>query len=139
MPADERMMVLLAVDPGTAKCGLAVVTQAGEVLARRVVETRQLPQAARELVDAHGVTGVVVGNRTGARRAIELLRDVVAPRPISQVEEHLSSVEARRRYFGDHPPRGLWRLVPLGLRVPPCPVDDYGAVILAERFLANRA
>lgn len=54
------------------------------------------------------------------------------------VDEHLTSVEARRRYLADHPGRGLSRLLPAGLRTPDRPYDDYVAVILAERFFAGR-
>jgi hypothetical protein len=54
------------------------------------------------------------------------------------VDEHLSSVEARSRYLDDHKPRGIARLIPKGMRTPPEPIDDYAAVVLAERYLKTR-
>ena len=53
--------------------------------------------------------------------------------PVRVVEERGSTLEARRRYFADHPPRGWRRLVPLSLQVPPQEYDDYVAVLLIER------
>jgi len=55
--------------------------------------------------------------------------------PVTMVSEELTSRLARERYWEDNPPRGLARLIPLGLRVPPRPVDDYAALIIAERLL----
>ncbi len=138
-PANDAAAVVLAIDPGTAKCGLAVVDDRRRVHARTVVEASGLTDAVAALLRAHPVTHVVVGDRTGARRIAARLREVAGSRPVLPVDEHLSTLEARRRYFRDHPPRGWRRLLPPGLRVPPCPTDDYVAVILAERFLAASA
>ena len=44
---------------------------------------------------------------------------------------------ARELYFREHPPRGWRRLVPTGLQLPPVPVDDYAAILIARRFLAR--
>lgn len=131
-------VVVLAVDPGSHKCGLAVVDEALAVHERRVVETEALAGAVHELLASHPVTHLVTGNRTGSRRVLPLLRELAGGRPVLPVEEHLTSVEARQRYFRENPPRGWRRLIPLGLQVPPCPVDDYAAVLLAERFLGER-
>ena len=57
---------------------------------------------------------------------------------ITLVDEHLTTLEARARYFVEHPPTGLKRLLPVSMQVPPEPYDDYVAVILGERFLASQ-
>ncbi len=125
-------MTVLAIDPGRDKCGLAVV-QPGRVLHREVVARDRLGGRVAELAAAYAVQVVVIGDATGSQ---QVLREVSGlGRPVELVPERGTSLEARRRYFRDHPPRGLARLVPEGLRVPPRPVDDYVAVILAERFL----
>jgi hypothetical protein len=36
-----------------------------------------------------------------------------------------------------YPPKGLTRLIPKSLRVPPRPVDDIVAILLIERYLKN--
>ena len=51
--------------------------------------------------------------------------------------EKFTTLDARKRYWIENPPKGLWKLVPEGLRLPPRPYDDYAAVLLGERFLEN--
>lgn len=129
--------VVIAVDPGRDKCGVAVVARAGKVLHKSVVAAGRLAETVRELAVGYGISTVVVGDRTGRREAMAALT-ALAPDgralDVRAVDEHRSTDEARARYWRDNPPRGLGRLVPVTLRVPPVPVDDYVAVILAERF-----
>ena len=54
---------------------------------------------------------------------------------IVTVNEQNSTLEARDRYWLMYPPKGLQRIVPAGLRVPPRPVDDIVAILLIERYL----
>jgi hypothetical protein len=51
------------------------------------------------------------------------------------VNERDSTLEARDLYWKEVPPRGWRRLVPLSLQVPPEPIDDFAAVVLARRHL----
>jgi hypothetical protein len=82
----------------------------------------------------HGAGKVVLGDRTGSREfAGEIAQEHPSPE-ILFIDEHMSSMEGRRRYLLDHPRPGLGRLIPVSLRVPGEPFDDYVAVVLAERF-----
>ena len=58
---------------------------------------------------------------------------------IELVNEQNSTVEARSRYWQMYPPQGLNlnRLLPIGLRTPPQPVDDIVAIILIERYVQH--
>ena len=56
---------------------------------------------------------------------------------ITVVEEAHSTEEARTLYWQENPPKGLKKLIPLGLLVPPIPLDAYAAVILVRRFLED--
>ena len=49
----------------------------------------------------------------------------------------MTTLQARKRYWDIYPPKGLWKLVPLSLRVPPIPYDDVVAIILVEQYLEN--
>ncbi len=129
--------VVLAVDPGTAKCGVAVVARGAppRVLHRAVVETSGLAAHVLPLLAAHGVEAVLVGNATNGRPVAQAVRALLPPDfPLHQVEEAYTSERARRRYFAENPPRGLARLIPAGMRTPPVPVDDWVAVLLAEAY-----
>lgn len=131
---DPRRRVVLAVDPGRTKCGVAACAP-GTVIARAVVAPEALPALVREWQARHGVTEIVIGNRTTSARVIALLEGA-GIRP-SLVDEAGTTLRARARYFAEHPPRGWRRLVPRGLQVPPEPYDDYAAVLLAEAVLGD--
>ena len=133
---------ILAVDPGKDKCGVALVADDGQILFRRVVPSASLGHWVQHLTGQHPVRAVVVGGGTYSqpiRRLLEGLQAVRAAGGLRVVEEAGSSGEARRLYWRLHPPRGLWRLIPVGLRVPPEPWDDLAAVVLARRFLQGQA
>ncbi len=127
-------MIVLAVDPGREKCGLAVV-EPGRVLHREVVARAHLRQRAGELAQSFSVAVVVVGDATASQDVIAELAEL--GKPVQVVPEAGTTLEARRRYFQEHRPRGVYRFLPPGLRVPPEPYDDYVAVLLAERYLSG--
>ena len=128
--------MILAIDPGREKCGLAVVRKDGSVVLREVVPTMALAARLREVGSAHAVDVVVLGDRTGSKETAEVVRGCLPQVQIHLVDEHRSTEEARKRYFAENPPRGWRRLIPRGLLVPPIPYDDHVAIILAERYLS---
>jgi RNase H-fold protein (predicted Holliday junction resolvase) len=123
---------VLAIDPGRAKCGVAVGRR-GAILARAVVPMDVLVHTVRVWVEAFGVGEVLLGAGTGHDRVRALLAAVPDLPPVRTVAERGSTLEARRRYFAEHPPRGWRRLLPPSLQVPPEAYDDYAAVVLIER------
>lgn len=138
--------VIVAVDPGREKCGVAVVTGDLELISKEIVSREEAVHRVLELAKKHGAGKVVLGDRTGSREfAGEIAKAKRAcstsidnqehPSPeIIFIDEHMSSMEGRRRYLLDHPLCGLLKLIPVSLRTPGEPFDDYVAVILAERF-----
>jgi hypothetical protein len=49
------------------------------------------------------------------------------------IAERMTTLEARGLYWTLHPPTGLARLIPLSLRVPPRPIDDFAAWAIMKR------
>ncbi len=137
---EERCV--LGIDPGTAKCGLAVVDEKGVCLHRAVVPVDQVEAELVHLADSYPLAVLVLGDKTGAadfQRKLRRLRSGsgrLAAMQWSMVDEHLSSVEGRRRYLQEHR-RGWRRFVPIGLQVPGEPYDHYVAEVLARRYLAG--
>ena len=135
---DERRKSVLAIDPGRAKCGVAVVRRSGpdslDVLHQRVVSTADLPAVLTDLTTRFSPDAVIVGNGTTADRALEAARRSTGL-DVQVVDEKFTSLLARKRFFQENPPRGLRKLIPVSLQTPPRPIDDYVAVILAERYL----
>ena len=123
---------VLAIDPGRDKCGVAVLSPAGALLFRQVVPTTQLENVVSTLVEKHAPT-IIMGNGTtsaAAKERVEALGGAV-----TLVDEYRTTDAAKSAYWEAYPPHGWRRLVPRGLLVPPVPVDDFAAVILAQRFL----
>lgn len=127
--------VVLAVDPGRAKCGLAVMDSGGGVLCREVVATASLASRVQDLLQAISPSCLVVGDGTGSAPVIASLHAIRGGVPLHCVDESHTSEMARKRYLAENPPRGLRRLLPSFLRTPEEPYDDYVAIILAERWL----
>ncbi len=129
--------MLLAIDPGQAKCGWALVDQDGTVVARGICARWSLQSELASLAAQYPVDRLVLGNRTGHRTILaELLASAEWRTKVCLVEEDRSSEEARRRYVLATT-RGWRRIIPASFRSPKGPYDDYVAVILAERFLKN--
>src|SRR5690606_37189659 len=132
--------VVIAVDPGREKCGFAVVSTAGEVVYKAVLDIAALPAAVQRWAgdETVEVASWVLGDRTGAKAAASVLREAGVPeRLIRTVDEHRSSEAGRRRYWREKPPRGWRRLIPTSMQAAPEPYDDFVAVELAHRYLAG--
>lgn len=130
-------MTVLAVDPGTSKCGLAVVGREGGCLQRVIVNREDLITQVRQYLESFPVERVLVGGATGSKPVVQELKQHLSV-PIEVVNEFRTTERARGRYFKDHPPRGFWRLVPLGLQTPSVAIDDYAAIVMAEDWFSGK-
>jgi RNase H-fold protein (predicted Holliday junction resolvase) len=130
------MAPILGIDPGTRKCGYAVIeTALSPPLALGIVEVEKLGARLAELTALFTIRAVALGGGTHA----EVIGDMVraAGLPLTIVDETETTLRARARYFQAHPPVGWKRFVPRGLLLPPCPIDDFAALLIAERFLEH--
>jgi RNase H-fold protein (predicted Holliday junction resolvase) len=125
--------LVLGIDPGSEKAGFALVAEDGAACAQGIVPVAELPARLQGLPELVRVTAIALG--AGTRTA--QTRQALAPlgKPIVQIDEYETTRQARELYFQAHPPRGWRRLVPLGMQTPPCPVDDFAAIIIARRYL----
>ncbi len=127
--------VILGVDPGTRKAGYALVDGAGDVLIMGIEDIQRLPARLAEIGATHEIEAVALGTGTNAARIGTVLAAIGVP--VHPVDERETTLRARALYFADHPPRGWRKLIPLGMQVPPRPIDDYAAVLIARRYLAD--
>ena len=128
---------VLAVDPGRDKCGVAIVDSRLTILHRQVVATQRLDGAARDLVRRFDPDVILVGNGTFSREARQILEQVEGSPPLITVDERHTTERARLEYWRMNPPRGIWRLVPQGLRHPPEAYDDLAAYVMARDYLSG--
>ncbi|MHB8147948.1 MAG: RuvC family protein [Vulcanimicrobiaceae bacterium] len=126
---------ILGVDPGTRKVGYALLDAQGTVLERGIEEPLRLRERLLALAKGRTIQAIALGKGTNARLVRAELTAIGAP--IHLVDERSTSLGARTLYFDDHPPRGWRRLIPRSMQLPPCPIDDYAAVLIARRLLAE--
>jgi RNase H-fold protein (predicted Holliday junction resolvase) len=137
-------LTLLAIDPGRAKCGLAVVCEpdtpheAPVCLERRVVETGRLTLAVGEILRKRPeIARFLLGNATHSATLRKALTAQFSHMPLEIVNEFNTSVRARARYVQENPAPGWRRLLPPGMRSPEVPYDDYAALLLAEDYFSQ--
>lgn len=129
--------MILGIDPGTRKCGYALVATTGRPPeAFGIVETDALPTLVAQLLTRHTIAAIAMGSGTYAQNLCALLAGLGVP--VRLVDERDTTLRARARYFADWPPRGWRRLIPRGMLLPPRPIDDYAALLIAERYLQGQ-
>ncbi|SMC38924.1 resolvase [Sporomusa malonica] len=132
--------LVLSIDPGREKCGIAVVHKELGIIHKAIIPTTELITTVATLAAAYNLTTAVIGDGTSSQTARKSLAAIAVngqKLTITPVNEHHSTDEARKRYWVNNPPQGLKRLIPTSMQVPPVPVDDYVAVILAERYFSG--
>lgn len=132
---------IIAVDPGRKKCGVAAMDAAGKVFEKGIVELEDFADYLKEIkTKIADIRVVAVGDGTGKAPVLEAAREVFGEAvEVVVVKETDTTIIARRKYFEENRPRGLLRLLPAGLRVPPGPVDDFAAVVIGEIYIKGQA
>ena len=125
----------LGIDPGRSKTGLALVNGAGKIVKLHIAESQNIDNEIVEFIKNSCPVHIVLGNGTNSRNIGESVKRVLNDVMVAVVEEAHSTEEARTLYWQENPPKGLKKLIPLGMLVPPVPLDAYAAVILVRRFL----
>jgi RNase H-fold protein (predicted Holliday junction resolvase) len=131
-------MNILGFDPGKDKCGVALRNKLGKIELHEVIPSNQVISRLRILIEQHEVSLMVMGDQTTSKIwRQKLLNELPTSMSIKLINEYKSSLEARDLYWKMYPAKGLLRLIPEGMRLPPRPIDDLVAIILIERYLAN--
>ena len=131
---DSSKKLILGIDPGREKTGLALV-RGDEVVWRKIIAPADLETEIRALLQEHAIEKMALGHSTSSQNARQILETADFGReiPVQIVPETGSTLEARALYFAHNPPRGWRRIVPLSLQTPPENVDDFAAVVIARR------
>lgn len=130
-------MAFMGIDPGRDKCGVALLTAAGEIKFQRVTATEDLDAVIKSLAAEFPIEAVILGDGTTHKAAAAKV--TAAGLRFQLVDEKHTTEEARRLYWKKNPPRGWRRLLPTSMQVPPEPVDAIVAEILVRRFLEAKS
>lgn len=134
-----KTQIILGLDPGRDKCGVAVIDGKQKVLYHQVIDSKQAIAIIQQLVRQYAVNLIVMGNGTTSKAWQQQIESDLSNVSIVTVNEANSTLEARDRYWIMYPPKRIERLIPQGLRTPPRPVDDIVAILLIERYLTSIA
>lgn len=144
--------MILGIDPGRGKTGWVITDEGGELLLSGIFPTgegERFFQGMKELAPetiapfvleggADKIGGIrlrecVIGNGTGKELLFSLAQTL--PLRVKLVPEKGTTVLSRDLYWRIHPPKGLLRILPASLRVPPRDVDDLAAWAIVLRHL----
>ena len=129
------MSVIVSVDPGREKCGIAVVNSSGSILKRIVVSTNDVVETLSEFIKKYSAEKILLGSGTFSKTVKKMIIESLPDISIDVIDETHSTEIARKLYFKEYPPKGIFKIIPLGLQIPPVPYDDFAAVVLAKKYL----
>ena len=127
---------ILAIDPGREKTGIAILKNS-DVLEHKIINSEELVQIIKSLLEKYIIKTIVMGNGTSSKKKYDLLKQEFIDRDIVLINEYRTTDEARKLYFQENPPKGWKKLIPLGMQVPPVPVDDYAAIVIGKKYLKD--
>lgn len=127
---------ILAIDPGREKTGIAILKNS-DVLEHKIINSDELVQIIKSLLEKYIIKTIVMGNGTSSKKKYDLLKREFIDRDIVLMNEYRTTDEARKLYFQENPPKGWKKLIPLGMQVPPVPVDDYAAIVIGRKYLKD--
>lgn len=127
--------IVLAIDPGVKKCGVAVVDRHLKFKIGKVLPNEILISEINTLLLTYQIGHIVIGNGTNSEKIIDCIQRNFPAITISKVAEKYTTMQARKRYFDVYAPTGLLKILPATLRIPPRPYDDFAALLIAENFL----
>ena len=127
---------ILAIDPGREKTGIAILKNS-DVLEHEIINSEELVQIIKSLLEKYIIKTIVMGNGTSSKKKYDLLKREFIDKDIVLINEYRTTDEARKLYFQENPPKGWKKLIPLGMQVPPVPVDDYAAIVIGRKYLKD--
>jgi len=124
-------MIILAIDPGKSKCGVAILSE-DHCIYRKVYKSTSLKDKIKNLADTYNFNLVVVGNGTYSKYFINLLEKDYE---VKTIDESNSTLEGRKLYFYYNPPVGLKKFILKGLLSSSVDIDDYVAEVIGKRYI----
>ena len=129
--------MIMAIDPGRDKCGVVVMNYEGNIKYQSVIETSSLETVLTELSGTFELKTIVLGDGTTSKEARRRITSTLPNIKIEVVNERHTTEEARKLYWKKNPPCGWRRLLPISMQMPPVPVDDIAAEVLANKYRAK--
>jgi|AntRauTorckE6833_2_1112554.scaffolds.fasta_scaffold00122_14 RNase H-fold protein (predicted Holliday junction resolvase) len=130
--------MLLGIDPGRSKCGVAVLTEDGKEVLKDISKTSELSKKLEDILENYSIDKVVLGNGTYADKIYNILKLLFDENKIIFINEENSTYLAEQKYLKENPPLGLSFLNKIMKFKPKRALDDYTAVVLVKKYLKNK-
>jgi len=144
--------MICSADPGKFKTGFAVTDDAGNLLFSAIIPAAGQSLIAEAIEDKNAdriavfkcegkvpenfdIKEVLIGNGTTHDELVKILDGKI---DVKLVDEYGTTLEGRKLYWELHPPRGIWKIFPVSLRLPPRDVDDLAAWAIIKRFIDSK-
>tara|TARA_Y100001968_G_scaffold87923_1_gene78963 strand:+ start:13901 stop:14338 length:438 start_codon:yes stop_codon:yes gene_type:complete len=129
------MSFLIAIDPGSKKCGILLADiELKTVLKGDVVATSSLISIINLWKKRRKIDSIIIGNGTRSND-LEIEIKSKTSIPVVLVEERNTTLRARERYWEIWPKNFFLKLLPDGMVVPLGNLDAIAALLLLEDFL----
>ena len=129
--------IVLSIDPGRKKCGMAVVNDRLKFITGMVVNNHELLQQVQLCLDRFKIKKILIGSGTNSPEIYDRVKKKFPNWVITEVAEKNTTIQARKRYFETYPPTGFAKILPISFRIPPRPYDDFAALVIAERYFQS--
>ena len=130
--------MLMGIDPGRNKCGIAILTKEGEEVFKDIFRTSNLSKKIEELLNEYQIEKCILGNGTYSDKVFNILDLLIDKKKIKFIEEENTTYLAEQKYRKENPPLGLQFLNKIIICKPNKPLDDYVAVLLVKKYLDKR-
>ena len=132
--ADNDCKYILAIDPGSHKVGYAVVYENLTHGDMGIVSPNELDGIFNKYYSKLEKSVLVIGDGTKSNNICEIFKKLFPDGTIIKVNEKNTTFEARKKYFIENPPKGIWKLIPITMQSPDRPIDDYAAWMIGEKY-----
>ncbi len=129
---------IIAIDPGTKKCGLLIADiSRNHLIDAKVVTKDEVINLIVQWSNQYSFQLIIIGNGTNSKYWVEKLEKNKLS-PIELVEEKGTTLRARTRYWEIYPPGFFLSLIPKGMLLPPKNLDSIAALVLLEDYLQKK-
>ncbi|MFH1675579.1 MAG: hypothetical protein ABIC40_01045 [bacterium] len=127
--------VILAVDPGRDKCGLAVLDSDGNIIFKSVCARNSIITQVESMVENFKPEFIALGDGTGSK---EIKNEIGVKEDIEilSIPEKNTTLEARELAWNNKAPCGIWCLIPKLFWPSPPDCDAWAAVVIGKKALA---
>ena len=131
--------VIIAVDPGTVKCGVAILDYSGSLVEGFSVNRSSYIQQFKEVLKLRSPLKCIVGNGTSSKALIAEIQEKCSI-SVVVIDEFGSTLQARKLWAESEWSTGIYKYVPFIIKTlfEPSSLDSYAAWALGLRFLKQK-